>query len=186
MSWYCDVAPNDPVHAAYHDEEYGFPVEDEARLLERFALEIFQAGLSWRLVLVRRPALREAFADFDVDRVAGFTENDIERLLEQPGVIRNRRKLVAVIDNAGRIRGLRGTDGGFASWIEKHHPRSEAQWLALFRQTFCFVGPQIVREFLLSLGYLPNAHRSDCPVYARILEAAPAWTRVSETPAREL
>jgi DNA-3-methyladenine glycosylase I len=185
MSWYCDVAPNDPVHAPYHDEEYGFPVADEPRLLERLALEIFQAGLTWRLVLVRRPALNAAFGGFDVDRVAGFGDEDVARLLEQPGVIRNRRKILAVIENASRVRRLRATDGGFASWIERHHPRDESEWLALFRRTFCFVGPQIVREFLLSLGYLPGAHRPDCPAYARTLKAAPAWTRGSETLTRE-
>lgn len=184
MSWYCDVAPGDPVHAPYHDEEYGFPVRDEARLLERLALEIFQAGLSWRLVLLRRPALNAAFDGFDVDSVADFGERDIARLLEQPAIIRNRRKLAAVVENAARIRRLRDTDGGFAGWLERQHPRQEAEWLKVFRQTFCFVGPQVVREFLLSLGYLPGAHRPDCPVYARTLRANPAWARATASDER--
>jgi DNA-3-methyladenine glycosylase I len=175
MSWYCDVAPLDDVHRPYHDSEYGFPVADERALCERLALEVFQAGLSWRLVLTKRAAFGAALADFDADRLAAFGANDLERLLGDASIIRNRRKLEAVIENARRIQGLRDSHGGFDGWIAAHHPRDEAAWLALFRQTFRFMGPEVVREFLLSIGVLAGAHRADCPVYARTVAQSPRW-----------
>lgn len=177
MSWYCQAAPGHPVHAPYHDREYGFPVEDERVLFERLSLEIFQAGLSWELVLKKRAALGRAFADFAVDRVAAYDALDIERLLSDASIIRNRRKIEAVIANAGRVQALRARAGGFSRWLDQHHPRPHAAWLRLFRETFRFMGGEVVREFLLSTGYLPGAHADDCPVYAAIVRARPPWLR---------
>jgi DNA-3-methyladenine glycosylase I len=108
-SAYCRAAPAHPLHGPYHDGEYGFPSADEAVLFERLALEINQAGLSWQTVLQKRPAFRAAFADFSVDRVAAFDEADQARLMQDAGIIRNRLKIAAVIDNARRIRALRGS-----------------------------------------------------------------------------
>ncbi len=178
MSWYCDVAPGHPWHGPYHDTEYGFPVSDETVLFERLCLEIFQAGLSWLLVLKKRAALSAAFAGFDVDRVAGFDDTDRARLLADAGIIRNRRKVDAVIENARRVQGLRDSHGGFLPWIEAHQPRELTAWVKLFRVTFRFTGPEVVNEFLMSIGTLPGAHRDSCPVQARILERRPAWTRL--------
>lgn len=175
MSWYCELAPGHPVHGPYHDDEYGFPASDETVLFERLSLEIFQAGLSWLLVLKKRAALNRAFAGFSVDRVAGFGEDDMTRLLADAAIIRNRAKLRAVIANANRIRGLRDEAGSFAGWLAAHHPRDEGAWLKLFRGTFAFAGPEVVREFLMSIGYLPGAHSPDCPVYSRIAGIGPAW-----------
>lgn len=175
MSWYCDVAPDHPVHGPYHDLEYGFPVEDEAVLFERLSLEIFQAGLSWLIVLKKRPALAAAFDGFVVDRVAAYGEADILRLLADPGIIRNRRKIMAVIENARRLVVLRQRHGSFAAWIAAHHPLSKADWLKLFRQTFVFMGGEVVGEFLMSIGVLPGAHRPDCPVQARVVARRPPW-----------
>lgn len=181
MSAYCAVAAADPVHRPYHDGEYGFPVADETVLFERLALEIFQAGLSWRLVLVKRPALRAAFAGFAVDRVAAFTAADVEALLADPAIIRNRRKIEAVIANAARVRRLRDEAGGFAAWLsaafaaDADRPPDATAWLRLFRGTFRFTGPEVVREFLLSIGYLEGAHAPGCPVAATILAARPPW-----------
>src|SRR5688572_11003800 len=124
MSTYCDVAPGHEFHGPYHDGEYGFPLEDDAALLERFALEINQAGLSWLLMLKKREAFRKAFRDFDIDRVARFTARDEARLLADAGIIRNRLKVRAVIENAKRIRALRKTHGSFALWLAAHHPRT--------------------------------------------------------------
>ncbi len=104
MSWYCEVAPGHPVHAPYHDDEYGFPASDETVLFERLSLEIFQAGLSWLLVLNKRAALNLAFAGFSVDRVASFGEDEVARLLADASIIRNRAKVRAVIANAARIQ----------------------------------------------------------------------------------
>ena len=187
---YCRVAVADPVHRAYHDEEYGFPVADDRVLFERLSLEIFQAGLSWRLVLMKRAAFGRAFAGFDVGRVAAFDDADVHRLLADPAIIRNRRKIEAVIANARVLVGLSGDgcrDGGsgdvvgdrrwnFAGWLAARHPRTEGEWLTLFRRTFRFMGPEVVREFLLSTGYLAGAHDADCPVQARILAARPPWS----------
>jgi DNA-3-methyladenine glycosylase I len=176
---YCRAAPGHPVHAAYHDLEYGFPERDERVLFERLMLEINQAGLSWLTILNKRTAFRAAFADFEVDQVAAFGADDIARLLADPGIVRNRLKIEAAIENARRIRVLRQSHGSFALWLDAHHPRSADDWTKLFRNTFRFTGGQIVGEFLISLGYLPGAHEPDCPVYARIAALSPAWTRAA-------
>jgi DNA-3-methyladenine glycosylase I len=174
MSWYCDIAPGHPIHQPYHDREYGFPMRDETGLFERLSLEIFQAGLSWLLVLRKRSALNHAFAGFDVDRVAAFDDGDVARLLSDPDIIRNRLKIAAVIDNARRVRALRHT-GGFHRWLDERHPMSPGDWLAACRTAFRFMGPEVVREFLISTGYLAGAHREDCPVYAAVVAAGPPW-----------
>jgi DNA-3-methyladenine glycosylase I len=180
MNWYCDVAPGHPVHGPYHDHEYGFPVEDERALFERLSLEIFQAGLSWLIVLKKRAALAAAFDDFQVDRVAAYGDAERERLLADAAIIRNRRKIDAVIENARRLRELRHRHGSFARWLARHHPRSKDEWVALFRHTFVFMGGEVVNEFLMSVGILPGAHRPDCPVYARIAAQGPPWMGYGE------
>lgn len=175
---YCRLASGHPVHGFYHDTEYGFPSDDESALFERLVLEINQAGLSWLTILKKRAAFRTAFADFDVDHVAAFGPADIDRLLADSGIIRNRLKIEATAENARRIQALRQSHGSFAGWLETHHPRSLEEWTRLFRKTFRFTGGQIVTEFLMSLGYLPGAHEPDCPVFARILEHSPPWARI--------
>lgn len=175
---YCLAAPAHPLHGPYHDLEYGFPAADEAVLFERLVLEINQAGLSWLTVLKKRDAFRAAFAGFDVDRVAAFDGSDVARLLADPGIVRNRLKIDAVVANARRIRELRVSHGSFHDWLLAHHPRPPDEWTRLFRSTFRFTGGLIVEEFLMSLGFLPGAHQPDCPVYARILAARPPWARV--------
>ena len=176
---YCLAAPGHPLHGPYHDSEYGFPAEDEPVLFERLCLEINQAGLSWLTVLRKRPAFRAAFAGFEVDRVAAFDEADVARLLADAGIVRNRQKIAAVIDNARTIQALRRSHGSFAGWLAAHHPLSHDEWTRLFRRTFRFTGGLIVHEFLMSLGYLPGAHEPDCPVYARVLALAPPWSRTA-------
>lgn len=175
MNWYCDVAPGNPIHADYHDREYGFPGKDEGALFELLCLEIFQAGLSWELVLKKRAGTREAFDGFDVDAVANYDEADIERLLADPAIIRNRLKVTSIIHNANVVKGLRASHGGFPGWLEAHHPRPLAAWVKLFRKTFKFTGPEVVNEFLMSAGYLEGAHRESCPVYAKIAATVPPW-----------
>ena len=172
---YCLAAPSSPLHGPYHDEEYGFPSRDEAVLFERLALEINQAGLSWATVLKKRDAFRAAFAGFEVDRVAAFGPDDVGRLMNDAGIVRNRLKIAAVIDNAGKIQELRRDFGSFAAWLDAHHPRKREDWVKLFKQTFRFTGGEIVNEFLMSLGYLNGAHDSSCPVYARIASLSPPW-----------
>jgi len=179
MSDYCDLAPGHPLHGPYHDQEYGFPIVDESDLFERLVLEINQAGLSWLTVLKKREAFRAAFDNFDVDRVAAYGDAERERLLQDAGIIRNRLKVEAVIHNARVIQGMRASDGGFQAWLDAHHPLVHADWVKLFKRHFRFTGPEIVKEFLMSSGYLPGAHRDDCPVQARVLRASPAWAEAT-------
>ncbi|HEX6980521.1 MAG TPA: DNA-3-methyladenine glycosylase I [Alphaproteobacteria bacterium] len=180
MSWYCDIAPGHEFHGPYHDREYGFPVDDDAVLFERLALEINQAGLSWLLVLKRREGFRRAFRGFDVDRVARFGARDEVRLLADAAIIRNRAKIRAVIENARRIRRLAREYGSFAAWLAAHHPRTKDEWVRLFRKEFVFMGGEVVGEFLMSIGYLPGAHRPNCPVHARIVAKRPPWMRAAD------
>lgn len=175
MSGYCDIAPGHPLHGPYHDHEYGFPQREEAVLFERLLLEINQAGLSWETMLRKRDGFRAAYSGFDVDRVARYGERDRARLLADPGIIRNRLKVEAAIHNAQVIQQLRDTHGGFAAWLDAHHPLPKADWVKLFKKTFRFTGGEITGEFLMSLGYLPGAHRQDCPAYRRAAKQRPPW-----------
>ena len=175
---YCEFAPGHEYHGPYHDEEYGFPVQDDDRLFERLVLEINQAGLSWLTILKKKDAFREAFAGFSIDRVARFDGRKRARLLENSGIIRNRLKIDAAVENAKRIRELRRSHGSFGAWLDAHHPLEKEQWVKLFRKSFVFTGGEITGSFLLSTGYLPGAHQADCPVYSRVLAAGPAWSSV--------
>lgn len=180
MTSYCEYLrqhPEDTLNKLYHDQEYGFPLSDDAALLERFALEINQAGLSWTLMLKRKDNFHKAFEGFEIDRVAAYGEEDMARLLADAGIIRNRLKIKAVIENAKRIQGLRGEYGSFQGWLEAHHPLTLSEWTKLFKQTFVFTGGEIVNELLISTGYLPGAHDHNCPVYWQIARLQPAWTR---------
>jgi DNA-3-methyladenine glycosylase I len=177
---YCAMAPSHPFHGPYHDGEYGFPARQDGVLFERLVLEINQAGLSWLTVLKKRAAFTAAYAGWDLDRVAGFGARDITRLLGDPGIIRNRLKIEATIENARRIVALRERHGSFADWLDEHHPRSKPDWVRLFRDTFRFTGGEIVGEFLMSVGYLPGAHVGDCPVHARVLRLGPPWTKAAQ------
>jgi DNA-3-methyladenine glycosylase I len=177
MSSYCKTAPGHPLHGPYHDREYGFPVTDDERLFERLALEINQAGLSWLTVLRKREAFVAAFDGFSIERVARFTVRRKNRLMQDAGIIRNRLKIEAVVENARRILELRKSHGSFARWLDAHHPRDKEKWVTLFRKTFLFTGGEITGEFLLSTGYLPGAHAKSCPVYPSVVAAAPPWSR---------
>jgi len=181
MTSYCDFAAGNAIHGSYHDHEYGFPLEDETLLFERLLLEINQAGLSWELILRKRDGFREAYDGFDVDRVAAYGDADRERLLDDPRIVRNRLKVDAAIANARVIRALRATHGGFAGWLEAHHPLRKEEWVKLFRRTFRFTGGEITGEFLMSIGYLPSPHREDCPVYSKIAALEPPWLRVESS-----
>ena len=178
---YCTIAKGHPVHGPHHDFEYGRPVDRDDVLFERMALEINQAGLSWLLVLRKRAALHAAFEGFDPATVARYTKPEVARLLNDAGIIRNRRKIEAVIENARRILAIRESHGGLAAWIEAHHPLCLIEWVELMRKTFVFMGPEVVGEFLMSIGYLPGAHDADCPVGRDIAARSPAWMRASPT-----
>jgi DNA-3-methyladenine glycosylase I len=174
---YCDFASGHPFHGPYHDGEYGFPIADDNALFERLVLEINQAGLSWLTILKKRDNFREAFSGFDLGRVARFTDKRRERLMNDAGIIRNRLKINAAIENARRVIELRKSHGGFAAWLDAHHPRTKEEWVRLFKKTFVFTGGEITGSFLLSCGYLPGAHDESCPVFAKITKLEPPWMR---------
>ena len=177
LSGYCAVAPGHPFHGRYHDREYGFPVREESALLERLALEINQAGLSWLTILKKRKAFAVAFRGFDATRVARFGARDRARLLRDASIIRNRLKVDAVIANARRLVELRESHGGFAQWLDAHHPLPKDDWVRLFKKTFRFTGGEITGEFLMSTGYLPGAHDAACPVHRKLIRLRPPWMR---------
>jgi DNA-3-methyladenine glycosylase I len=172
---YCRAAKGHPWHGPYHDREYGFPIRSDAALLERLALEINQAGLSWLTMLIKRENFRRAFEGFDPEVVAAFGEQPPVLALADAGIIRNRLKIRAVIENANRILALRESHGSFAKWLDAHHPRSAKEWQKLFKKTFVFTGGEIVGSFLMSTGYLRGAHVPSCPVYAKAAKKRPAW-----------
>lgn len=174
---YCLKPTTHPVHVSYHDNEYGFPSNDDKVLFERLVLEIMQAGLSWETVLKKREGFYAAFHGFDINIVAAFDAGDVERLLADSGIIRNRLKVQASIYNAQIVKRLIESNGSFAAWLDEHHPLSLGDWVKLFRKTFKFTGGEIVNEFLMSLGYLPGAHDADCPVLVRIKDSQPPWAR---------
>lgn len=173
--WYCDFAQDSEWHAPYHDDVYGFPVEDDQRLFERLVLEINQAGLSWLTILKKEASFRAAYDGFDIAKVARYKDRQFERLMGNAGIIRNRKKIEAAIENARRIQQLQESHGSFSAWLDAHHPRPKGEWVKLFKKQFVFTGGEITNEFLVSTGYLPGAHREDCPVFGKIARLKPRW-----------
>lgn len=172
---YCNSNPDDTYNRDYHDSQYGFPLEDDNLLFERLVLEINQAGLSWITILKKADNFRSAYSRFDIDRIAAYDEADRERLLNDIGIIRNRLKVNAAIENARRIQNLRSEYGSFKGWLDSHHPQTLEEWTKLFKRNFVFTGGEIVKEFLMSTGYLPGAHTPDCPIYEIVIAKSPAW-----------
>lgn len=169
----------DPLMREYYDTEWGLPVRDEQGLYERISLEAFQAGLSWATILRKRPAFRAAFADFHPDTVAAYTEADVERLLQDPGIVRNRLKIRAAITNARATIALR-SEGGLVDFVWSFQPASTlvpstyadvptqspesiALSKALRKKGFAFVGPTTMFALMEAIGmvdtHLVESHR---------------------------
>ena len=163
------------LHQQYHDVHYGFPLHDDNELFGRLIMEINQAGLSWETILRKEQAFRAAYHRFDVATVAAYDDTDRERLLADAGIIRNRLKINAAIENAKAIIELQQAHGSFGEWLDHHHPQSLHGWMKLFKATFKFTGGEIVNEFLMSTGYLAGAHDAECPIHAAVLAAKPRW-----------
>ncbi len=163
------------LHKNYHDNHYGFPLHDDNELFGRLILEINQAGLNWEIILKKEKAFRKAFSNFDIGKVAAYNEKDRERLLNDAGIIRNRLKINAAIQNAKTILRLQEECGSFEKWIEDHHPMTLEEWVKLFNKTFIFTGGEIVNEFLMSIGFLPGTHDRNCKVYSEIMKLNPRW-----------
>ncbi|HTL07256.1 MAG TPA: DNA-3-methyladenine glycosylase I [Chitinophagaceae bacterium] len=178
-STYCQavlVMPPDSVHIAYHNTEYGFPIEDDNLLFARLVLEINQAGLSWTTILNKKDNFFAAYDQFDIKKVARYSDKKIASLLQDAGIIRNRLKVQAAVHNAQCILQLQKENGSFKAWLDRHHPKTKEEWVNLFKATFRFTGGEIVNEFLMSTGYLPGAHYPGCPVYKKVLKQKPKWS----------
>ena len=168
---YCEFSASKPdgnVNKHYHDNLYGFPLEDDDELFGRLILEINQAGLSWDTILKKEPAFRKAYDNYSIEAIAAYREEDIERLLSDAGIVRNKLKVNAAIYNANVILGFKRDFGSFKNWLDNNHPKTREEWVKLFKKYFKFVGGEIVNEFLLSTAYLEGAHVEDCPVYKKI------------------
>jgi DNA-3-methyladenine glycosylase I len=179
--WWADYAPD---YRAYHDTEWGFPVADDTRLFEKLCLEGFQAGLSWLTILRKRDAFRAAFAGFDFNRVARFTDQDVARLLADAGIVRNRAKIEATIHNAGRAVELVEENGSLAAYLWGFEPQprdpetpipattpdSTALAKDLKRRGWRFVGPTTVYAFMQAMG-LVNDHLEGCDARRGVQQA---------------
>ncbi len=175
---YCEFVEKNgknTVHKHYHDTEYGFPIDDDNLLFARLVLEINQAGLSWETILKKKDSFFAAYDQFDIRKVARYTDKKKASLLQDPGIIRNRLKVEAAIYNAGQLLIIQKEHGSFRNWLDLNHPFEKDQWVKLFKTKFRFTGGEIVNEFLMSTGYLPGAHAETCPVYKKVLKAKPRW-----------
>lgn len=167
---YCEYVkdlPHDNLHKIYHDYHYGVPIFDDNELFERLILEINQAGLSWDTILKKQKNFNIAYDNFDISKVANYKENDIQRLLNDAGIIRNKLKVNAAIFNANEIIKLQNEFGSFRAWIDHNYPLNKQEWVKLFKKHFKFVGGEIVGEFLMSIGILQGAHIKECPKYKK-------------------
>ncbi|MDN5745257.1 MAG: DNA-3-methyladenine glycosylase I [Nocardioidaceae bacterium] len=186
----CPWAVSAPEFPAYHDTEWGFPVGEDRRLFEKVSLEGFQAGLSWRTILVKRPAFREVFAGFDYTEVAGFGAADVERLLGDARIIRHRGKIEAVINNAARAQELINERGSLASYLWSFEPTpdelGEPQSITtspssialskdLKKRGWKFVGPTTMFALMEAMGLINN-HVEGCHARERVAQARAEFT----------
>jgi DNA-3-methyladenine glycosylase I len=184
---WCAAAPE---FFRYHDLEWGFPVVDDMRLFEKICLESFQSGLSWRTILAKRENFRAAFEEFDFGKVAQFGERDVLRLLSDPGIVRHRGKIEAVINNAARACELVKGEGSLAAFVWRFEPvsdgmpaqsrstspASEALSKELRKRGWKFVGPTTVYAFMQAMGLI-NDHVEDCVIWAQVEQARAAMRR---------
>ena len=178
---YCDFVATleeGNVHKIYHDTQYGFPIASDDELFCRLILEINQAGLSWTTILNKQETFRKAYSGFEIKKVASYIEEDIERLKNDAGIIRNKLKINAAIFNAKKILELQKEFGSFKNWLELNTPKEIEDWVKLFKKTFKFTGGEITKEFLMSAGYLKGAHIDSCSVNDKVLKENPSWLKI--------
>ncbi len=173
----CRWAAGDTLLATYHDFEWGRPIATDAGHLERMTLEVFQCGLSWRIVLVKRRAIRAAFGGFKPERVARMTQRDVNRLCRNADIIRNRRKIEATIYNAGRFVAIARDHRSYRRWLDELSAETRHQREALvplFHERFKFMGPETVQCYLMGVGKIPPKHDRACwcRVYPRTAGSA--------------
>ena len=164
---YCTYVKNldeNNLHRVYHDTEYGFVVTNDNELFGRLILEINQAGLSWTTILKKKENFRNSFSNFHIQKVANYKEKDIQRLLNDVGIIRNKLKINAIIFNAKKILIIQKKYGSFYYWLRKNDHNDVNKWVKLFKENFKFTGGEITKEFLMSIGILEGAHDLSCPI----------------------
>jgi DNA-3-methyladenine glycosylase I len=184
----CWWGASTPDYQAYHDTEWGFPVADDRRLFEKLVLEGFQSGLSWLTILRKRENFRKAFAGFDFERVAAFGPKDVERLLQDAGIVRHRGKIEAAINNAQRAVELVEQKGSLAAYVWGFEPdradrtpllpqtpESQAMAKDLKRRGWRFVGPTTVYAFMQAMG-LVNDHLEGCVAFEPAQQARAAFS----------
>ena len=157
----------------YHDNYYGVRIEDDNELFGRLVMEINQAGLSWRTILNKEKGFRKAYHGFDIKKVAKYKEKDIERLLNDASIIRNRLKINAAINNAEQLVRIQKEFGSFRRWLDTHAKelkQDKEKWLKLFKSNFKFVGGEIVGEFLMSINLLSGSHDKTCRAYRNMVK----------------
>lgn len=187
----CHWCAATPEYVAYHDDEWGQPVADDRRLFEKLSLEAFQSGLSWRTILAKREHFRAAFAQFEIEAVARFGEQDVARLLQDAGIVRHRGKIEATIHNARCALELIGSEGSLAAFVWRFEPdpatlaaaqtvsssaASVALSKALRQRGWKFVGPTTVYAFMQAAG-LVNDHAPGCCARARVESLRQAFKR---------
>lgn len=158
------------VDKVYHDHHYGVRIDDDNELFGRLLMEINQAGLSWRTILLKEKGLRKAYHNFSIKKVAGYKEKDGIRLLNDASIIRNTLKVRATIHNAQAIVEIQKDYGSFRTWLDVHAKEMKNEkdaWLKLFKKHFTFVGKEIIGEFLMSVNQIPGAHDKNCPAYRK-------------------
>ena len=183
---WCAIAPE---FLPYHDGEWGFPTADDHRLFEKLCLEGFQSGLSWRTILAKRENFRAAFHQFDFDRIARFGARDVQRLIQDDGIVRHRGKIEAVINNARRARDLVKEEGSLAAFLWRYEPKdlagprtasTSAESIALSKDLkkrgWKFVGPTTVYAFMQAMG-LVNDHAEGCVIRPRAERARRTFQR---------
>ena len=165
---YVSTLNEDDLHRVYHDTKYGFQVNSDDELFGRLILEINQAGLSWTTILKKQNNFRVAFSNFNIKKIANYKEKDIERLLANSGIIRNKLKTNAVIFNANKIIEIQKKYNSFKSWLNEQQSLDLESWVKLFKVNFKFTGGEITKEFLMSTGYVNGAHIKSCRINKRI------------------
>ena len=157
----CEWAQRNPALTIYHDDVWGERPADDREIFERLMFEIFHAGLSWTLIWNKREGLRSGYAGFDIAKVAGFGPADVERLMNDPDVVRSARKIDATIANARTVLQLQVSHGSLEAWMLALPPAEDAK-LKVLKQTFKFMGPGVGRSFVESAGLVPPPHHPFC------------------------
>jgi DNA-3-methyladenine glycosylase I len=184
----CSWSGTDADYVEYHDHDWGYPIDDDIRLFEKLTLESFQSGLSWRTILTKRENFRKAFLGFDFEKIAKFDESDVERLLQDEGIVRHRGKIEACINNAKSALEMIEAEGSLAAFFWRYEPKVEVDGVPsqteeskqlskdLKKRGWKFVGPTTVYAFMQAAGMV-NDHTVGCAFYDEVEKARAEFVR---------